>query len=154
MIGIPVGVEGSPARPDELFDPRTQLLCLVFAGERVFPVGRSASATWLQVWLVSASKQCLIHTRSRYCLMMVGQRGFPVGRSASATWLGVRPCTLFILCSLSWRALLISPTVYIYLQPVVPPTRALHDCLQVNLSQLAASVSWQLAQFLQWFCRS
>lgn len=43
------GVEGAAAQPDELFDPRSSLLDLVFAGQPVFPVGRFASGSWLKV---------------------------------------------------------------------------------------------------------
>lgn len=48
------GVEGAPAQPDDLFDPRTQLLALVFAGQPVFPAGRFATGAWLQVGSVMA----------------------------------------------------------------------------------------------------
>jgi hypothetical protein len=51
--GILAGVEGLPARPDELFDPSSRLLRLVFAGQSSFPVGTFATTAWLDVRFVS-----------------------------------------------------------------------------------------------------
>jgi hypothetical protein len=48
------GVEGLPARPDELFDPSSRLLRLVFAGQHSFPVGMFATTAWLAVCPVAS----------------------------------------------------------------------------------------------------
>jgi len=74
------GVEGALAQPDELFDPRTQLLALVFAGQPVFPAGRFATGAWLQVGSVMAMLSWallqVLCQHSAICLSSVNLLGF------------------------------------------------------------------------------